>query len=424
MKYKAEIFDKLQYLYEVTGFNDHQVHCVIDLENNLDESVMKEAASLLVSVVPILARVYKNEGRNSYWEDVDSTDGKDLFTIVYKQEDFDRFTFSKTNEEAGPQIKICLLRSDRDSLSIVMNHMVSDGGGFKQCVYLLADIYTNLIRDPDYKPDYIIDGERSFKRIIKKIGYFSRLKILLFGRKDNNQSSECEFSLSQSKEVSPFIVTHEVEATIFRKIRNRCKSDNVTVNDVILTAYFRTLSEFMNMNGREFDIPNMIDMRKYLENKNFTALANLASTVIVRIAVTEGERFSQTLHKVNGLMNEKKSDYLGINTFLKLYLLQKIFHNKYYSVLQKGLKNPKICMTNLGIIDSKKLLFQNSPTTNAIMCGSIKYRPHFQMSLSTFNDRMTLCVNLYGDKSDYNTISNFLASVDNELKSFADSSRQ
>ena len=77
-------------------------------------------------------------------------------------------------------------------------------------------------------------------------------------------------------------------------------------------------------------------------------------------------------------------------------------------------------MTNIGVLDSTKLIFEGSPIDNAFICGSIKYRPHFQMAVSSFDNKMTFCVNLYGSQQDRDTISQFFTFMDNELKAITD----
>jgi NRPS condensation-like uncharacterized protein len=379
---------------------------------------MQKAVTLLVKAIPMLSKAYKNEAGNSYWEEMESENWDNIFTIVFEKDDFDRFCFSKTDAATGPQIKVCLMQADRDAVSIVMNHMVCDGTGFKQCVYLLANIYSHLIKEPDYLPDYSIDGERGFKKITQSVNIFSRTAALLFESKDNNQNSNCEFPLIKSADTTPFIITHEIDESLYRDLRNSSKSDKVTINDVILTAYFRVLSGLVEMDGKVFNIPIMIDMRRYLADNGFQAITNLSSTVAIQIAVTKGEPFSQTLNKINTEMAVKKAGNLGLNTFLKLDVLFKFFPKKSYQLLKNSLNNPKICMTNLGIIDSKKLFFEKSPVSNAIVCGSIKYHPHFQMSASTFEDKMTFCVNLYGSQSDREAILKFFALIEAELISY------
>ena len=415
MKYRAEIFDEFQYLYETTGYSDHQVRCVISFANKVDAAVMKRAAELLIKTIPILSRTYKNFGGSSYWEDAESSELQDLFTVVDNKNDFDRFSGSKTNEATGPQIKFCLLQADRGSLSIVINHMVSDAAGFKACVYLFSDIYSKLIKDQSYVPDFVIDGGRGFKAVLNNISLVKQIKLLLTGSKDNNQESDCEFSMSESEDTVPFIVTHEIAPETYRNIRNYCHSESVTVNDVILTAYFRALSEKLDMKGKELAVPIMIDMRRYLQDKSFLALTNLSSTTIVRVTVSQDEEFGETLFKVSSVMNKKKANNLGLNTFLKLDAGFKIPLLNVYNILRKSLKNPKICMTNIGILDSSKLIFENSEVMNAAMFGSIKYRPYFQMSVTSFSDKMTLGTGLYGTQQDRANIEGFYDLMDSEL---------
>lgn len=422
MRFKAEVFDNLQYLYQTTGFNDHQLHCVIQFENKLSAATVELAVRLLVKTVPALSRVYRNHNGSSYWEDAGTLKWADFFAIVDDKEAFDRFTFSKTNEEVGPQIKVCLLQSDCDSLSIIINHMVADGAGIKQCACLLSDIYSKLLKDPEYRPEFVIDGDRSFKKVLSGINLFDKIKILLLNNKDNNQDSDYKFPMSTEENTSPFIFVHEVPPKKFDSIRSFCKMHNATVNDVILAAYFRALSNILNLNGETIGIPIMVDMRRYLNDKSFQALTNLSSTVIISIAVRPDEDFNQTLTKVVSEMNAKKSNYLGLSTFLKLDTLFNICRGKSgYKILKKSLKNPNICMTNIGVLNSSKLIFEDSPISNAFICGSIKYRPHFQMSLSSFKDKMTFCVNLYGSSQDRDNISLFFALMDRELEAISDS---
>jgi NRPS condensation-like uncharacterized protein len=52
IKHKAEIFDYLQYLFEIKGFSDHQLHCVIKFENKINAGAMERAVKLLVKTVP------------------------------------------------------------------------------------------------------------------------------------------------------------------------------------------------------------------------------------------------------------------------------------------------------------------------------------------------------------------------------------
>ena len=423
MQYRAEIFDEFQFLYDATGFSDHQVHCVISFDGKVDAVQMKKAAELLIRTVPILSRTYKDRGGKSYWEDAVFSSWSDLFTITDNKSEFDKFSVSKTDEAVGPQIKFCLLQSNTDSLSVVINHMVSDAAGFKQCIYLFSDIYSKLIENPNYVPDYIIDGDRGFTGVFHNLSGVDRIKLLLFGSKDNNQKLGLELPLSKSEEQAPFIVSHEIAQETYRSIRSYCHKHGVTVNDVILTAYFRALAEKLGVKGKELAVPIMIDMRRYLKDKSFYSLTNLSSTTIVKTIVKPNELFGESLDRVSAVMKEKKSGKLGLNTFIKLDAGFKIPLINAYEIMRRVLKNPKISMTNIGVLDSSKLVFANSPIENAAMFASIKYRPHFQISVTSFNDKMTLGAGLYGTEQDRESVEEFFKLMDNELeaiKSLAD----
>jgi NRPS condensation-like uncharacterized protein len=159
----------------------------------------------------------------------------------------------------------------------------------------------------------------------------------------------------------------------------------------------------------------MVDMRRYLKEMN-GELSNLSSTVITSIAVDPAESFEVTLAKVNKEMNIKKAKQIGVNGFVKLALVFKLFNAKHsYAIIKSNLTNPNICMTNIGILDYKKLVFEGSSIMNAFMCGSIKYRPHFQMALSSFANKITFSSNLYGSIRDRDTIEYFFSLLDEEL---------
>lgn len=416
MKYSAEIFDKFQYLYEKTGYCDRQVRCVVSFNGSADPETLKKAAEFLLATVPILSRKYVDLGGKSYWEDMDFRNVEHVFTATYSKTDFDSFTCSMTDAENGPQIKFCLLCAENDMLAVVINHMVSDAAGLKQCMYLYAEIYSNLIRDPDYLPDFMIDGDRGFKNIVCEVNLPHRLVSLFFGRKDSNQESLCGFLMGSSEKVEPFVMQHEISPEIYRDMKEYCRLSGITVNDVVLTAYLRALSKMLGMQGQEIAVPIMIDMRRYLKDKGFHALTNLSSTSIVKLCIPADEAFESTLAGVSAIMRAKKENGLGLNTFFKLYDGFRIPFVDAYKIMRKVLKNPKISMTNIGVIDSAKLVFENAEVRNAVMLASIKYRPYFQISVTSFNDRMTFGSGLYGDEEDRANIDRLYELMDGELQ--------
>ncbi len=418
--YKAELFDQFQYLYEVTGFSDHQIHCVICFGDQIKLKLMRKALYLLFESVPILSSVYHHNKGNSYWESIDPKKINGFFTIAKDEQEFQNFSATKTNESTGPQIRACVYQKEKAELAVIVNHMICDGAGFKQLLYLLSDLYSNLIVNENYSPADIISGDRGINRVITELSILDRAKALLLYRKDSNQESQVQFPMSREGETAPFIISHKISEDSYRGISRYCSKNNVTFNDVILAAFDRVLARYVKVEGNYLKIPIMVDMRRYLKDKRFCALTNLSSSITTKIRINPGEAFDETVRKVNEDMKRQKLRNIGVNGFVKLSIVYRLFPGKIgYHLLEKGLKNPLICMTNIGVIDSEQLVFQGSRIEDVFLCGSIKYRPHFQMAVTSFRETMTLSSNLYGSSRDRVRMKKFLSEVGKELSNLS-----
>lgn len=414
MIFKSEIFDKLQFLFETYKFNDHNLHCIIQFDGNINKIALKKALTMTLDVVPMLSSKYVENIKEPYWEKVYSSSFKDVITFANTKSEFNSFMTSRTNEAAGPQVKACLLSSSKDSLCILMNHMICDAAGFKEYLYLLCSLYSNLLKNPDYTVNYLFNGDRSINVINNKFSFKDKFKTLMVQGKESNGFIDLNFPMSNEKEVKPFILMHEIPEDRFLSIKKYCKDHKVTINDVTLTAFYRALYKILNKN--ELSISVTVDMRKYLKDKNINSLTNLSATVISNLTVEANDTFDDTAKKVNSDMTLKKKNFIGLNAFVKISLLFKLFSYKHAKkLLKNGFKNPLIGMTNIGILDSKKLCFEGTQISNAFMFGSMKYKPYFQLALTSYNNIMTFTVNLYGNSKDKENIETFFTLLDSEL---------
>ena len=415
MKYRAEIFDEMQRLYAVTGFSDHQIHCCIRFGGHVNAAQLEKSLRLLLKAVPILSRVYQYNAGRPCWRDADVSLWTDMLAVTTEKAVFDRFLASKTDELTGPQLRACLLSEESDTLGIVINHMICDGAGFKQCVYLLAQLYSALEKDPAYEPDFVIDGDRSFRAILSDISLPERLRILLKGHGDSNRSFPAALKMSTEAEETPFIVSRELPPEVLRGIKAQGTRSGVTVNDVLMAAFFRVMARQLECEGRALAIPVMIDMRRYCPDSGFSALTNLASTTIVRTVVSKAERFETTLELISAAMRAKKQENFGLSSFIKLDSGMRLLKIRPYAVLRKALNNPKISMTNIGVLSQEKLTFGSLVPIGAMMSASKKYRPYFQMTVTSFGENLTLSTGLYGTDADRLRSEEILSCVEAEL---------
>lgn len=216
----------------------------------------------------------------------------------------------------------------------------------------------------------------------------------------------------------PFILTHKLERERTAALKDYGRAKGATLNDVVLTAYYRCLFQRLALSpGTKLTIPVMVDMRRYLrETGELVSLTNLTSTVSTRLEYRPEERFEGTLVRVKAIMDEKKGSNIGLNGFIKLNLMYSIFGDRIANrLLKSSLKNPLICMTNVGILDAAQISFGELCPHDAFLCGSIKYKPYFQLAMSSYEGEITLSVNLYGNPSDRDRVLSFFDEIDREL---------
>ncbi len=222
--FRAEIWDQLQLFFK--EYNDHQLHAVIYFEGLLDRRYIQRAVFLSMDMVPLLGSRFVIGKFHPYWEKVSGYQDADVISFVDSvnpEEEISRFITGMTNELTGPQIMVKVVRnSNKDTLCIVMNHMVSDAAGFKEYLYLLSTIYTKLQNGEDAISE-CYGGSRSSKQIYRQLSLLDRMKVFLLPNEPVKNKNNVYFPLSKEGSRTPFILTHKVSETGFVCSRNMAK---------------------------------------------------------------------------------------------------------------------------------------------------------------------------------------------------------
>ena len=419
MDYSAEIFDQIQLLSETKGFNDNELHCVLRFEHGPVPEVLNRSVIASIEAIPILGARYI-DGARPHWARLDPSEFGRAFVLATTNSELEDFLVSPVDESVGPQIRVCQLDSHPFAIALKMNHMICDAADFKQYLYFLCKIYSELAANPTYRPR-AINGDRSIRRVLRRFATSVKLKSLLTQSKDNNRTGNHRFPLSEGGNVRPFILTRTLERDRVASLKDYSRATRATLNDAVLTAYYRCLFQVLALRpGVELEIPVMVDMRRYLgETREVKSLTNLTSMQVTQLDYNPGERFEGTLGRVKAVMDEKKGADIGLNGFIKLSLLYGIFGDRIANRrLKSKLKNPFICMTNVGILDSGPMSFGNLrpyDPYDAFLCGSIKYKPYFQLAMSSYDEQLTLSANQYGSAVDRDRICSFLNEIEGEL---------
>ncbi|ERI93359.1 hypothetical protein HMPREF1982_01783 [Clostridiales bacterium oral taxon 876 str. F0540] len=414
--YKAEVWDIMQHTFG--RFNDHQLHCVVYFDKHIDEACFKRAVNISADIFPIIRCKFVGNSyfKFPYWEDCGFT-AEDMVKIMETndmQKTIEESLIVNTRENCGPQIILNIIRSKNcDCLCIVMNHMIADGAGFKEYLYMISSIYSNLKNNPDFKLHKKMMN-RSTKQIFKKFTPLEKAKILLGSANLSKYNSGITFLL-EGAEGNPFMVIRKIPRDRFFLIRDYAKRNNATINDALLAAYIRAINKVIKF--EHISIPCAVDLRKYLPDRQAEGICNLTSNMICDIDYSDGEAYEETLMNVKKSMDSEKENLSCLKGPLMLEIIFNMLpYNKARQLVSKNFSNPPIAITNIGVIDKNKLVFEGLSVKDAFINGSIKYKPYFQAAVTTFNDEITLSINFSGTERDRIRIKEFLSLFDKELQ--------
>jgi NRPS condensation-like uncharacterized protein len=398
---RAEIFDQVQYLCGEFKYNDHQIHCAIKLEGRVDEKRFKQAALLSMEIVPVLSSRFVPNNRHPYWERISRQDYEQGIALVQTNDPDDevsRFLTSRTDALTGPQIRATVVRGRQsDVLCFVVNHMVCDAAGFKEYLYLLNDIYEGLGKNASYSPILQKDGSRGLYQLFRQFGLFERVRVFLLPPASNKGELALIGGAEQYKAgpLKSFVNIFKIPPGRFAGLKQYGTLKGVTINDIVLAAYFRTVAGLLEAKGDiTLNIPCTVDLRRYLTGGQAASICNLSSWIRTKLTLKIRESFDDTVVNVHRKMDTRKNNYPGLDGFGILSLLFTLLpYSMVKRLVKDGIKSPLISMTNLGIIEKDRITFGGQPC-DAFMTASNKYPLYFQLSFSTYDNVITFSINL------------------------------
>lgn len=407
--------DEMEFFFK--SYNNSCLYCNIYFKGFIDLNNLKTAVILSMNKVPALKSKLITSSFHLHWEltNVDINKVISLIQTDNIQKGFNNFINESINEFTGPQIKISVLRAlNGDTVCFMINHMICDAAGFKQYLYMLSEIYNNVINHKDYTKSFENIKTVNPSKILKTLNFRKKFKLLSSHYKKYDNNIQFPFGETGS---SPFIITYTLSPARFKLLKSYARSLNATINDAVMAAFLRTLYKILNLEpNKSISIPCMIDLRRFLKCKNFQSICNLASAITCTIGSDIGKNFDETVLKVKNDMDKKKNSLLALSGLLQFNILIKFIpHKLLKKILDKIFTNPKISITNIGIIDKNRLEFHDLKIENAFMTGAIKYTPYFQLSLSSFDEFLTFAVNIFGSNNDIKIINNFFSILDKEL---------
>lgn len=405
--FKVQPFAFMQYFYKSEGLP--RIKFFIQLEDHIDEKLLREAVNLSIDAVPLINCVFDEE--EFIWKQA-NFNANDIVNVV--DENDNKWFTTELDSTHEPQLKIIVLRqSTHDKLLFIINHMITDGCGFKNYMYLLCDLYNKCEKDECCKFNYKDFRKQSLRQISGNFSLYKKWKILFSKLNVSMPPESFKFALKGDSH-NAVVLTRNIERDNFDNIKKYAKHKGASINDMIITAYMREI--YRRLGTSDITIPCPVDLRKFKKKKQIFGICNLTGLYNCTVRMSDSEAFDETLDKVTEQMNAQKSS----TACMKLPMLLNIIYNVVpLRILIKKFSNmrmtPFITYTNLGIIDDRRLYFGNHNIESAYITTAIKKNPYFQLSVSTFKDRCTLSVSLFAAEEDVKLVNDILDNIKNEL---------
>lgn len=430
-KYSVTPQDRMNYLLGLYSA-DQQINAVLYFPVGLSKEILEQSVRITLQLQPVLnSRFVEND--TPYWEEHSSgTNSSICFFAEGNDQELEIMAIDFIKEPGdriqGPMVQTILLRgTTTDMLVVKLSHLCSDGAGVKEYINLLGAIYTHLSLGGS--KDQIIkefgEGNESFRdqsHVFKYAG-ISDVKSA-YRPNQEQQASLWSFPSQPNKNKSPKMSVGRLSREQTLCLTKWTKAQQATLNDVIMTAYFRALSHFTvyaEPCTAEKMIGLTIDLRRYLPNYTTGAICNLSGMEMPVIKMEDGESFNQTLVRVKQSMDKIKGQNPGLSSAagmeilagMKLSTVKEMYNQQYEQAVQMGMALP--LMTNFGVIADEPIQFGEIQAEDGYMTSPIMYAPFFSMGASTYNGRLTFTIGYHAPDTSKEKVDKFLECVINQL---------
>jgi len=415
-------FDRTLYLLKY-GYYNMQIQAVITFDQHLDTDVLKKAVRLSLDAEPVLQCQFIENDKQPYWQPFENSDQIQWFEFVQndsKQVAIEQFLKSSFYFEEQ-MLSVQLIRgNDNDTLCVKISHACSDAGGLKQYLQLLAEIYSSLLKDSRYKPEPNTKRRLDQKSYFEALGIKEPLALLEPQAQPLPASWAFPYYGVESKEMH--ISMRRLADESFDRISAFGKTHAVTINTIILTAFYRSMFAMMNpLAGEDREICLTMDLRRSFKTDPSQDICNLSVTITAKTYRVEEEAFLGTLKRVSRSIDELKHAQVELSHAVRIEAQGAIEYAQLRALLQAArpqfLETGKVppTLTNMGIISP--LQFGQIPAYDAYFVTPTIYVPGFLLGVSTYNRTLTLLTSYYEPSHRREEVEACLDLIELELRS-------
>ena len=403
MAYKIEPFDIWHFLCVRCHNYTPTVKCRIDFGGRVDAEALKQAVTLSKKTIPLIGCCILERRGVPRWAEMGFT-GEDMVAAEPAGGDTEaqiaRHLTGAMDITAEPQMKITIVKGvNGDTLCINISHIVCDGAGAKQYIYLLGEIYTRLLAGQP--PPAQSFEQRGLEPILAPIGLRKKARILRSGFRTYSELElqACGETGSETGGREIHIVKRTLPKESFGAFKTFLNSNQATVNDGFMALFARA---YCKNNGVDrVLLPSTMDLRKYMPQGIKYGISNYTSDCMCDISAGPGDSIAKTVASVSAQMRAYKSGDEILKSILKWDMMVRFIPYKTLRfIYMKRIIHPTVYYTNMGILNENLLNYDFLPITDAFLTTTERQLPYLQLNVSTYDSRCTINSILRGSRRD------------------------
>lgn len=309
----------------------------------------------------------------------------DLSDILFTGQDPDN-AIEQWDLFSDPQLRIFLNKITTGyKITIYLSHILTDGAGGKQFLYLLAKAYnTGELTEKNHQDIIWI------RKLLKEHPVKSDPHV------DHPGKPLSMPALANSKNKRRRTVTYRLSKVETNKLRYAGHQAKVTLNDLFMAAFGWAVQRYSDTDEISLACPT--DMRQFIPGKGELRIANYTSRYNIAVRSSLDQPFEEVVNSVHQAMTRNKEQF---QCFQSIQELVANYDNYSLSDLQKIVEENyhvrNISYTNFGIIDNQKFTFKNCRITDFTMLGTHRKYPMFQVAISTYNGQINFSFAMLGN---------------------------
>ena len=413
----AGVGERMQYLAH--KYNDTTIRFILHYPEIISADILSRAVKAVIDEVDVLHSSFIANSQNCHWRVNTEYEVSDFFSVAECEGNpvkvASAFALRSVGSKDKCQMQVTLVKGSGSCAVVVrISHLVVDGSDGKYLLNKLAESYRMVEKMGCTDGLEIKNGSRSAINAYKELGIkeISSLVKMPF----NGVKTEYPFTEPKAHGYLHFLRC-TIPAGLLGQVRAKAKASGASVNDLLLTACYRS---YANITGKEGDmsIAGMMDLRQHCKDGVSEGLANMSGGLSTHLEYVKGSSFTENLKEIANQTRERKSNPLaGLEGIPIIHAATKSI--PMWLLLQAAdivYSSMSLSLTNLGNITCEPLTMGGLKPCEGIFGGPLKKKPTVQVGAASFDGTAELTI--LGDfvSEDIEGLQSFLDGMRREIE--------